>query len=139
MKMSGDTAKLQKAIFAHLASDTVLSGLTGGSKIYDRPIENIALPYLTFGVTRAVNVGTASEDAQEHLFTVHAWSRQGGRKEAMSLMSALQARLDTLATLHDGMRIVHLRCQSEDITYNEQVRAYQGTVRYRAITEADAL
>jgi hypothetical protein len=37
------------------------------------------------------------------------------------------------------MRIVHLRCQSEEITYNEQVSAYQGTVRYRAMTEAAVL
>jgi Protein of unknown function (DUF3168) len=137
--MPSDTAKLQKAIYAHLATDTALTGLLGGAKIYDRPAESAALPYVTLGITRAFDASTSSETAHEHLFTAHAWSRQGGRKDALSLMQAVRTRLENLGPIHDGMRIVSLRFQSEDVAYNEQVAAYQGTLRFRAMTEAAVL
>jgi hypothetical protein len=137
--MASDTAKLQKAVFSHLASDTVLTGLLGGTKIYDRPATSASLPYLTLGITRAFDASTASETGQEHLFTVHAWSRKGGRKETASLMDAVRLRLQSLGAVQDAMRIVSLRFKAEDVTYNEQISAYQGTLRFRAFTEAEIL
>lgn len=137
--MSSDTAKLQKAMFAHLAADAILSGMTGGAKIYDRPFDGAALPYVTLGITRAFDASTASEVAHEHLFSTHVWSRKGGRKEALEILNVMRLSLENIANIHDGMRIVALRFQSEDITYNEQVGAYHGTLRFRVMTEAATL
>jgi Protein of unknown function (DUF3168) len=137
--MPSDTAKLQKAIFTLLAADVALTALTGGAKIYDRPMEGAALPYVTLGITRAFDASTASEIAHEHLFSTHAWSRKGGRKEALEILQAMRLSLENIAPVQDGMRIVALRFQSEDVTYNEQVAAYQGTLRLRILTEAETL
>ncbi len=137
--MSSDTVKLQKAVFTHLAADAVLSGLTGGAKIYDRPVDGAVLPYVTLGITRAFDASTASELAHEHLFSTHVWSRKGGRKETLDILNAMRLSLENIAATHDGMRIVSLRFQSEDVAYNEQVAAYQGTLRFRVITEAVTL
>lgn len=139
LPMASDIARLQKAIFVHLASDSILTGLLGGAKIFDRPAESAALPYITFGITRAFNSDTASEAAQEHLFTLHTWSRKAGRREAMMILDAMRARLSSLPPVLDAMRIVTLRFQSEDITFNEQVDGFQGTLRYRALTEHETL
>jgi hypothetical protein len=112
--MAGETGKLQKAIFGHLSADAALTTLLGGAKIYDRPAESASLPYITFGITRVLDAGTASEEGQEHLMTLHAWSRKGGRKEAMSLMDGVQIRLQSLGPVHEGMRIILLRFRGQD-------------------------
>lgn len=137
--MANDAAKLQKSIYAHLANDSALIDLLGGIKVYDRPVESASLPYITFGTTRAFNADTASEAAQEHLFTLYVWSRKGGRLEALTLLNIVRASLNNLPVVFDAMRIVSLRFQSEDIAYNEPVAAFQGIIRYRAMTESETL
>jgi hypothetical protein len=134
--MSNDSSKLQRAIFLHLSSDPALISLLNGAKIYDRPPINAALPYVTMGMTRAFEAGTATENASEHLFALLVWSRQGGRKEVSAIMFALRKRLETLVNVFDAMRIVNLRYVSEDISYDARLSAYQGSLRLRAMTEA---
>lgn len=137
--MSADLQKLQEAIHARLSADSTLGALLGGAKIYDRPPEGAAIPYITFGATRTFNAGTASEDAREHLLTLHTWSKTGGRKQCMEIMAATETALQTLPALSGAIRIVSLRRQGEDIAYEPDLRAWHGTLRLRAVTEASTL
>ncbi len=133
--MASDTQTLQQAVFSHLAADTALAALLGGAKVHDRPPDGAVMPYVTLGVTRAFNADTASEKAQEHLFTLHAWSSAGGRKEAMLVLDALRLRMDTLPAVSGAMRIVSVRVQGEDIEHDPDLRAFHGVLRIRAVTE----
>jgi Protein of unknown function (DUF3168) len=137
--MASDTQILQQAIFTHLTADTALTGLLGGAKVHDRPPEGAAMPYVTLGMTRAFDAGTASEKAQEHLFTLHAWSSAGGRKETMTILEALRSRMESLPVVNGAMRIVAVRLQGEDIVHDPDLRAFHGTLRFRAVTEPAAL
>jgi Protein of unknown function (DUF3168) len=136
MAMSNDTGLLQQAIVTQLSNDAILTGLLGGSKIYDRPKEGAALPYVTLGMTRAFDASTASERAQEHLFTLHVWSRERGRKDAFVMLTAMRDALETMQAMQGVMRVVSMMYQSQDLRFDEDVSAYHGTLRYRAVTEA---
>ena len=137
--MASDTQILQQAVFAHLAGDTALSALLGGAKVHDRPPDGAAMPYVTLGMTRAFDAGTASEIAQEHLFTLHAWSSAGGRKETMAILEAIRQRMEILPAVNGGMRIVTAQAQGEDIVHDPELRAFHGTLRFRAVTEPVAI
>jgi hypothetical protein len=133
--MASDTQALQQAVFSHLAADTALAALLGGVKVYDRPPDGAAMPYVTLGATRAFNADTASEKAQEHLFTLHAWSPAGGRKEAMLVLDAVRLRMESLPAISGAMRIVSARAAGEDIQHDPDLRAFHGVLRLRAVTE----
>lgn len=133
--MASDTQVLQQAVFAHLASDAALGALLGGDKVHDRPPEGSAMPYVTLGATRAFDAGTASEKAQEHLFTLHAWSSSGGRKQAMQILDAARLRLESLPSVSGAMRIVSIAPLAEDISHDPEMRAFHGVLRLRAVTE----
>ncbi len=137
--MASDTQFFQQAVFAHLEGDAALTALLGGAKVHDRPPEGAAMPYVTLGMTRAFDAGTASEKAQEHLFTLHAWSSAGGRKETMSILEAVRLRMENLPAVNGAMRVVSMQAQGEDIAHDPDLRAFHGTLRFRAVTEPTAL
>jgi hypothetical protein len=137
--MASDTQALQQAVFSHLAADTALAALLGGAKVYDRPPQGAAMPYVTLGMTRAFNADTASERAQEQFFTLHGWSSAGGRKEAMLVLEAIRARMESLPAVNGTMRIVSVRAQGEDIGHDPDLRAFHGVLRFRAMTEPVAI
>ncbi len=137
--MASDTQLLQQAVFAHLAGDMALTALLGDVKVHDRPPAGAAMPYVTLGMTRAFDAGTASEKAQEHLFTLHAWSGAGGRKETMGILEATRLRMESLPAVNGTVRIVSLQAQGEDIVHYPDLRAYHGTLRFRAVTEPATL
>ena len=87
---------LRAAIHAALVADTALAAALGGTKIYDVPPRDAAFPYVTLGEARIVDASVDDGATQEHLLTLHAWSRQGGHKEAHAIAAALSG-LDPVA------------------------------------------
>ena len=75
--------ELQKAVFTALGSDVTLTGLLGGARsmIMHQPM--FLFPISPSGVP-ACDWGTATEDGNEHLFSIHVWSRpKANRKVAI--------------------------------------------------------
>ena len=134
--MASDAATLQKMIVTSLLTHVPLTTLLGGAKIYDRPPGGAALPYVTLGATRMNDAGTASEEAGEHLLLLHVWSRNGGRKEAADILAEISVALESSPAALDDMRLVNLIWRGEDIVHDADVRAFHGTIRFRAVTEA---
>ena len=137
--MSADLQRLQEAIHARLAADAGLGAVLGGAHVYDRPPQGAAMPYITFGATRTFDAGTSTEDAREHLMTLHVWSKTGGRKQCMDAIEAAGEALAGLPALSGSVRIVSLRRQADEIVYEPDLRAWHGVMRLRAVTEAASL
>ena len=137
--MSADLQRLQEAIHARLTADADVPAALGGATVYDRPPQGASMPYITFGATRTFDAGTSTEDAREHLLTVHIWSKTGGRKECMDIMQAAGEALAGIPALSGTVRIVSLRRQADDIVYEPDLRAWHGVIRLRALTEAVSL
>jgi hypothetical protein len=133
--MSSATLELQRAVFAALAGDAELTALVGEVRIYDHAPANVVFPYLTFGRTTGFDWSTSTEDGSEHIFTVHVWSKEKGKNEALSILEAARAVLHDAQLTLDGHRLVNLQREFEEVRYDEDLAIYHGILRFRAVTE----
>ena len=129
------SAALRAAIHDALIADAALTSMLGGPKIYDEPPRAAAFPYVTLGETRIADFSTGSESAEEHQLMLHAWSRQGGHKEAHLIAGALLQALDDAPLTLTDHRLVNLRFAVADIRREADGRTYHAAVRFRAVTE----
>jgi hypothetical protein len=66
---------------------------------------------------------------------LHAWSRQGGHKQAHMIAGALLQALDDAPLSPTGHQLVNLRFALADIRREADGRTYHALVRFRAVTE----
>ena len=133
--MPQSTAALRAAIHDALIADGALTALLGGPKIYDGPPRAAAFPYVTLGEARVSDFSAGSERGDEHQLTLHAFSRQGGHREAHLIAGALLQALDDAPLSPDGHRLVNLRFAVADVRREPDGRTYHALVRFRAVTE----
>jgi len=132
---SAASAALRAAVHDALTANAALTALLGGPKVYDEPPRAAAFPYVTLGEARIADYSTGSEAGEEHQLTLHAWSRQGGQREAHLIAGALlQALDDAPLTLADN-HLVNFRFAVADVRREADGRTYHALVRFRAVTE----
>jgi hypothetical protein len=132
--MTTATAALRAAIHDALIADGALNGLLGGPNVFDEPPRVAAFPYVTLGEARISSLSGDDAPEEEHQLTLHAWSRQGGHREAHLIAGAmLQALDDAPLTLADH-RLVNLRFAVADVRRESDGRTYHALVRFRAVT-----
>jgi hypothetical protein len=128
-------AALRAAIYQALVADAALSAALGGARVYDEVPRDAAFPYVTLGDARISDASGDDGPTQEHQLTLHAWSRQGGHKQAHVITGALLQALDDVALQPSGHRLVNLRFALADIRREADGRTYHALVRFRAVTE----
>lgn len=133
--MTPASVALRAAIHHALTGDTALLAALGGPRIYDEPPREAAFPFVTLGEARISDVSADDAPTQEHQLTLHAWSRQGGHKEAHLITGALLQALDDAPLAPSGHRLVNLRFALADIRREPDGRTYHALVRFRAVTE----
>ncbi|BAF87115.1 hypothetical protein AZC_1117 [Azorhizobium caulinodans ORS 571] len=126
---------LRKAIHQRLAADTALGALVAGA-IHDVPPAGVPFPYVTLGEAVVSDWSTATEAGSEQALTLHVFSRQGGRAEAMALCAAVQEALHEAPLALDGHRLANLRATTAEVRRDGDGRTFHGFVRFRAVTEA---
>jgi hypothetical protein len=129
------SAALRAAVHDALAADAALSSLLGGAKIYDETPRSAAFPYVTLGETRISDFSAGDERGEEHQLTLHAWSRQGGHKEAHLIAGALLEALDDASLTLADHRLVNFRFAVADVRREADGRTYHALIRFRAVTE----
>ena len=136
--MTQAATELQKAIFAALAGDSALAALLGGNKIHDHAPAHVAFPYVTFGRTSVFDWSTGTESGDEHLFTLHIWSKAQGKKETLAIMERVKALLHEAPLNLTGYHLVSLRLEFSEARFDEDVSVHHGLMRFRALTEESA-
>lgn len=126
---------LRAAVHDALAADAALVNILGGAKVYDEPPRAVAFPYVTLGEARIADFSAGGEAGEEHQLTLHAWSRQGGHKEAHRIAGALLQALDDAPLALADHALVNLRFSVADIRREADGRTYHALVRFRAVTE----
>ena len=129
------SAALRAAVHDALVSDAALTAALGGPKIYDEPPRAAAFPYVTLGETRIADYSAGGEAGEEHQLTLHAWSRQGGHKEAHVIAGALLQALDDAPLALADHQLVNFRFSVADVRREADGRTYHALVRFRAVTE----
>lgn len=133
--MTSATWALQKAVFTALSGSASLSSLIGAGKIYDDVPRDADFPYLTFGQSQVRDWSTASDTGHEHIFTLHVWSRENGRREVQEVMGVLEEVLHDTELMLDGHRLINLRHEFAESRRELDGDTYRGIIRYRAVTE----
>ncbi|RAI44105.1 DUF3168 domain-containing protein [Rhodoplanes roseus] len=133
--MSTAAVALRSAIYSALSSDGALVALLGGVRVYDAPPSRPAFPYVALGEARITDVSADESPTQEHQLTLHAWSRQGGHREAHQIAGALLQALDDAPLALAGHHLVNLRFSLADVRRETDGRTYHAVVRFRAVTE----
>lgn len=133
--MPAANVALRAAIHHALVADGALVAALGGPRIYDEPPREAAFPYVTLGEARLFDASSDGGVTQEHLLTLHAWSREGGHREAHVVAGALLRALDDAPLSPAGHRLVNLRFTVADIRRESDGRTYHALVRFRALTE----
>lgn len=133
--MPTSAVALRAAIHDALVADGALTALLGGPKVYDEPPTSAAFPYVTLGDARIEDFSAGSDRSEEHRLTLHAWSRQGGHREAHMIAGALLQALDDAPLSPDGHHLVNLRFSVADIRREADGRTYHALIRFRAVTE----
>ncbi len=133
--MSTAAAALRAAIHDALIADGALTSLLGGERVYDEPPRAAAFPYVTLGEARVSDFSAGAEPGEEHQLTLHAWSRQGGHREAHLIAGALLQALDDAPLSLTEHRLVNFRFATADVRREADGRTYHALVRFRAVTE----
>lgn len=133
--MPTSSVALRAAIHDALLADAALTTALGAPRIYDTPPPAAAFPYVTLGEMRITDISGDGGKTQEHQLTLHAWSRQGGHKEAHVITGALLGALDDVSLAPSGHRLVNMRFSLADIRRESDGRTYHALVRFRAVTE----
>ncbi|HEY0301744.1 MAG TPA: DUF3168 domain-containing protein [Rhizomicrobium sp.] len=126
---------LRAAVRDALAADSQLVSVLGGAKVYDEPPKSAAFPYVTLGEARIADFSAGSEPGEEHQLTLHAWSRQGGHKQAHAIAGALLQALDDAPLTLADHQLVNFRFAVADVRREADGRTYHALVRFRAVTE----
>lgn len=136
--MSHASAELQATIVRALSGDPALLGLLGGPKIFDHAPERVKFPYLTLGRTAVIDWSTGTEDGDEHLLTLHVWSRGGSKAETYDIMDKVSTKLQDSTLTLDSHRLVNLQLQFAEARREPDSPTYHGILRFRAVTEPPA-
>jgi hypothetical protein len=133
--MPRSAAALRAAIHTALSAHAPLLAALGGPHIYDEPPATVAFPYVTLGEQRVSDYSAGDDAGEEHQLTLHAWSRQGGHREAHIIAGTLLQALDDAPLAPEGHHLVNLRFAVADIRREADGRTYHAVVRFRAVTE----
>jgi hypothetical protein len=133
--MSSSSWALQQSIFATLTADATLAALLGGANVHDDVPQASTFPYISFGHWLVRDAGTGSEDASEHVVTLHVWSQGRGKKQAHEIMDAVRTALHDQALSLTGHRLINLRHELSETRREPDGETTHGIVRYRALTE----
>ena len=128
------SAALRAAVYDALIADAGLVSVLGGPRVYDEVPRGAVFPYVTLGDSRIANF-SAGEPSEEHQLTLHAWSRQGGHREAHMITGALMQALDSALLTLAGHHLVNFRFAVADVRRESDGRTYHALVRFRAVTE----
>lgn len=126
---------LQQSIYSALAADAQITTLLGAPRIFDDVPQKSDFPYLTLGQSSVRDWSTGTEPGDEHILTLHVWSRASGRKQTHEIMGALKTALHNRALALAGHRLINLRHEFSDARREPDGETYHGIVRLRAVTE----
>lgn len=133
--MSTETI-LVGAIRDAAANDAGVTALLGDpARVHDDPPPDPVFPYVTLGRVESRPAEASESDALEHIVTLHAWSRHGGRAEALDVIAALRGALHNAALTVSGRKLVYLFASFADVFRSGDGRTTHGVLRLRAVTE----
>jgi len=130
---------LQTAIFDALTQASAIQALIGNpARIYDAVPSEAIFPLLQLGAARIVLL-KGVEDAHEHIISINAFSRWGGRRECKLLAQAVRDVLQNARFDLGTHEVVQARMVFEDLLKVRDPETFQAAIRYRFVVMPQAV
>ncbi len=107
------------------------------SGVFDHTPQNTVFPYITFGEVISRDWSNAAQGGAEQLVSLQIWSREGGRKQAISIMEKVYDLLHQASLEVESQTLVLMRFVTSKITLGNDGFTYQGTMQFRALMRAE--
>lgn len=134
MSTPSSSSVLQAAIMTALSADAAFQALVA-ARIYDDVPRGAIFPYVTLGQSQVKDWSTGTETGEEHILTVHIWSRYGGRREAFEIAAAVRRILHDQSVPVPGYNLINLRQELLETRRDPDGETYHGIIRLRAVVE----
>lgn len=134
--MSGfSQQELQKRLYETLTADTTLMALISG--VYDQVNPTANFPFVVIGEGESRDRSTKTTTGAEVNFTLYVYSREGGRKQTLTILERLHALLHQASLALTGHTLVLMRFIASDTALLSDGLTTRGTARFRAITQSN--
>jgi Protein of unknown function (DUF3168) len=133
--MSSSALALQQAIFTTLVANPALTAVLGAQRIYDQVPQPATYPYVTFGQSTVRSSDTSTLASDEHVVTLHVWSRARGRQETHAAIDTIRSALHDQPLALEAHRLINLRHDFSEARRDPDGETVHGIIRLRAVTE----
>ena len=130
---SSAEAALQLAIYTALKANVALMARV--NDVYDFVPESIEEPYLVIGDGNATPFDTKDSAGQDHLITIHTWSKSQGAKETKEIMELVYSVLHNGALTVAGHQTVLCQYDFSTVLKDPDGFTHHGVQRFRVLTE----
>ncbi len=125
--------ELQKAVYQKLTGDAPLMALI--SAVYDQAPQDISYPYMTIGEALLRDWSTTTTTGAACSLIVRVFSREGGRKQAATIMERVHALLHRGSLAVTGHSTVLSRFEFAETRLEDDGATYQGIMRFRVLLQ----
>ena len=126
---------LQKAIFARLAGDAVLTALIGSDGVHDHLQARSHRPCVFIAGIDSRDASTASELGEEHLVTLDVLTGEGGGRIAQEIAARMRTLLDDVPLVLAGFVLVSILHQRTKTGRDAKAKGHVAEMVFRAVTE----
>lgn len=126
---------LAEAVVAALRDDASVAALCG-ERVYADDAASAVFPYVAFGPLKGRAWNAGGERGEEITFAVHAFARHGGRTEALAVVAACAAALESAALTLNDARVVGVFFQEADAAPLKDGQTWRAVARFRTLVEA---
>lgn len=126
--------QLQGAVFSALSAHAGLTALIGADRVFDDVPAGTRPPYVRFDAFSAADWNTATEEGEEHEFSLELWSAHDGRKQLGEIASAVREAIAEVSAI-TGHALVNLEHLETRFARDAASDLFRGAMRFRAVTE----
>jgi hypothetical protein len=118
---------IQVAIYNQLTSDGVLMGMVSG--VYDVVPQNSPPPYVLIGDGSTQELPQLVNQVTEATLDLHVWSKGGGRKTVLNILSRIYGLLHRGSLSITGLTFVSMHCTEAQTSVDALHDRVEGSLR----------
>ena len=118
---------IQPAIYNKLTGDGVLMGMVNG--VYDVVPQNAVTPYVVIGDATAQEQSQVVNQVTEVTLDVHVWSKSGGRKTVLIILTRIYGLLHQGSISPTGFTLMAMHCSEAHTSVDALHDRVEGVLR----------
>lgn len=122
--------QLQKAVYTRLSGDSTLQGMLSG--VFDFVPQEAEYPYATIGNVKAKDWSTISTAGIEAVLELEVFSRERGRKEALTILQRIRTLLHRANLSVTGHTLVDIAFVESEVEQQKDGLTFRGSITFKA-------